>query len=132
MEDAEPCRWLKLAVNAAINAIAAILQVPNGVVADVGYARDLARAVVAEVVRVADALGVEVPADPFEEVLRVAAATAGDVSSTARDLAQCGKAEVDFINGAVVKCGEVLGVATPVNAALLQLIKTREALCGRG
>ncbi|MGB9704800.1 MAG: ketopantoate reductase family protein [Pyrobaculum sp.] len=132
VDDVEPYRWLKLAVNAAINAITAILQVPNGVVAEVGHARDLARAVVAEVMRVADALGVKMPADPFEEVLRVAAATAGNISSTARDLARCVRTEVDFINGAVVKYGEALGVATPVNAALLQLIKTREALCGRG
>jgi 2-dehydropantoate 2-reductase len=132
VDDVEPYRWLKLAVNAAINAITALLQAPNGVIVSVDRARDLARAVVAEVARVAEAAGVRMLADPFEEVLRVASATAENVSSTARDLARCARTEVDFINGAVVKYGERLGVGTPVNAALYSLIKAKESLCGRG
>jgi 2-dehydropantoate 2-reductase len=34
--------------------------------------------------------------------------------------------EIDAINGAVVREGERLGVPTPYNRALLQLVKARE------
>jgi 2-dehydropantoate 2-reductase len=35
--------------------------------------------------------------------------------------------EADHVNGAVVRWGERLGVATPVNATLLALLKAIEA-----
>ena len=35
--------------------------------------------------------------------------------------------EVDYVNGAVVRLGERLGVATPVNGTLLALLKALEA-----
>lgn len=132
VEDIEPYRWLKLAVNAAINAITALLQAPNGVIISSPYAQTLALEVAQEVLNVATALGVKMPRNPVEEVLRVASATAKNLSSTARDVAACAKTEIDYINGAVVKYGEALGVATPVNKALFNLIKARESLCNSG
>ncbi|MFN7105721.1 MAG: ketopantoate reductase family protein, partial [Pyrobaculum sp.] len=130
VDDVEPYRWLKLAVNAAINAITAVLQRENGVVAESPHARELAAAVAREVEAVAKALGVRLPEDPVGEVLKVAAATAANLSSTARDLRLCVKTEVDFINGAVVRYGERLGVATPYNRSLYLLVKTLEERCG--
>jgi 2-dehydropantoate 2-reductase len=34
--------------------------------------------------------------------------------------------EVDFMNGAIVNCGEKVGVPTPLNRAMWQLIKGLE------
>lgn len=132
VDDVEPYRCAKLAVNAAINAITAVLQAPNGVVASVSYLRDLAAAAAREVEKVCAALGVRLPVDPVEEVYRVAEATAANLSSTARDVSMCVPTEVDYINGAVVKLGERLGVATPVNKTLYLLVKAREEICRRG
>lgn len=36
--------------------------------------------------------------------------------------------EIGVINGAVVRAGEMTGVATPVNAVLILLVKAREHL----
>ncbi|MEM1163194.1 MAG: ketopantoate reductase C-terminal domain-containing protein, partial [Pseudomonadota bacterium] len=36
--------------------------------------------------------------------------------------------EIDAINGAIPREGKPLGIATPVNAAVTQIIKAREAL----
>ena len=44
-------------------------------------------------------------------------------SSTAQDLARGKKTEIDHLNGFVVRKGEALGVPTPVNRALLALVK---------
>jgi len=42
VDDIEPLRWAKLVVNAAINPVTAILRAPNGIVAEVPWARALA------------------------------------------------------------------------------------------
>jgi 2-dehydropantoate 2-reductase len=38
--------------------------------------------------------------------------------------------EIDYVNGAVVSLGARLGVATPVNSALLALVKGLESRLG--
>jgi Ketopantoate reductase len=48
----------------------------------------------------------------------------------AQDMAKCRPTEVDFINGAVVKYGERLGVGAPFNRAVYLIVKALEASCG--
>jgi 2-dehydropantoate 2-reductase len=53
---------------------------------------------------------------------------AGQVySSTSQDLARGKRTEIDALNGYVVRRGAELGVPTPVNQALVALVKLREA-----
>ncbi|MEM1663225.1 MAG: ketopantoate reductase family protein [Pyrobaculum sp.] len=132
VDDVEPYRWLKLAVNAAINSLTAVLNKPNRVVVEVPYVKELAALAALEVAELCRKMGVKLPADPVEEVYRVAEATALNISSTARDIATCSPTEIDYINGAVVKYGERFGVETPVNKTLYLLVKALEAACGRG
>jgi len=130
VEDIEPVRWLKLAVNAAINPVTALLRAKNGVVVENPYAKSLAVEAAREAGRVAEAVGVRLPADPVEETLRVAETTRDNVSSMLQDLSQCRRTEVDYINGAVVRLGERRGVEAPVNKVLWALVKAAEATCG--
>jgi 2-dehydropantoate 2-reductase len=44
-----------------------------------------------------------------------------------QDVLRKKRTEIDFINGVVARHGQELGIATPVNALLLDLIKTVEA-----
>jgi 2-dehydropantoate 2-reductase len=48
-------------------------------------------------------------------------------SSTAQDLDRGKRTEIDALNGFVARRGAELGVATPVNQALLSLVRLREA-----
>ncbi len=128
--DIEPYRWLKLAVNASINAITALLGVPNGYLVRVPELSDAARRVSREVAAVAERAGVVLPADPAEEALRVAERTENNVSSMLADVRECRKTEIDYINGAVVELGGKLGVPTPYNELLYFLVKALEAACG--
>jgi 2-dehydropantoate 2-reductase len=132
VDDVEPYRWLKLAVNASINPITAVLRVPNGYLVRVPELTSLVRRVASEVAEVARKAGISLPADPGEEALEVARRTAGNISSMLADLRSCRRTEVDFINGAVVELGRRLGVNTPYNEALYILVKSLELVCSGG
>ena len=57
-------------------------------------------------------------------VLEVCRATAGNIASMLQDVLKERLTEVDFINGAIVREGEVRGIPTPVNFVLTHLVKT--------
>ncbi|MCX8185295.1 MAG: ketopantoate reductase family protein [Sulfolobales archaeon] len=130
VDDIEPYRWLKLAVNAAINTLTAILRVPNGFLVKTVELADIVRKVAREVSEVAGKLGIDLPSDPAAEVFRVAEKTAGNISSTLADIRKCRKTEVDFINGAIVELGRKLLIPTPYNELLYSLVKSLELVCG--
>jgi len=121
--------WGKLAVNAGINALTAILRVPNGALLESGWSRELMREAARETAAVAAALGVALPYDdPVERVETVARMTAPNRSSMLQDVLRGTTTEIETINGAVVREGERLGVPTPVNAMLYRLVKAVEEI----
>jgi 2-dehydropantoate 2-reductase len=82
--------------------------------------------VVAECLAVARAAGVPIPADIHDAVRRIAETMPAQLSSTAQDLSRGRKSEIDHLNGFIVRKGAALGVQTPVNRALLALVKALE------
>ena len=130
VSDIEPLRWLKLCVNSGINPVTALLRRPNSVIAEVGWAGEAAALAAKECHEVAEAAGVRLPKDPVAELLRVAEATANNVSSMAQDLVRCRRTEIDYINGKVVEKGEELGVGTTANRVLAALVRAAERVCG--
>jgi 2-dehydropantoate 2-reductase len=132
-----PCRvsphidadlWTKLIVNAGLNAISAVVQVPYGDVVATPDSRETVRRLVSECVAVARADGVSMPdVDFVEMVLRFAHDNGHVYSSTAQDLARGTRTEIDALNGLVVRRGVSRGVPTPVNQTLVGLVKLREA-----
>ncbi|HET6599233.1 MAG TPA: ketopantoate reductase C-terminal domain-containing protein, partial [Burkholderiaceae bacterium] len=120
--------WSKLMVNCAYNAISGIAQAPYGQLAALPPIRELQRAVVAEVVALAEAEGVNLPlAASLEAMERIAPAMPAQMSSTAQDMARAKPSEIDHLNGFVVRRGRELGVPTPANHALFALVKLIEA-----
>ena len=118
--------WAKLIVNCAYNALSAIGQLPYGrMVRSPGIAAAMDD-VVGECLAVARAAGVTMPADLRESVRRIAQTMAGQVSSTAQDLARGKPSEIDHLNGYVARLGESLGVPTPVNRLLHALVRMLE------
>ncbi len=125
-ENIERVVWNKLLVNVGINALTAILGVPNGVLAESPEAVTLLRAAVAEAAAVAHAKGISISGDPAERALAVARATATNRSSMLADMERHAPTEVAVINGAIVREGAALGIPTPVNETLLRLVQARE------
>ncbi|NWF80816.1 MAG: 2-dehydropantoate 2-reductase [Chloroflexi bacterium] len=126
-DDVEALVWGKLVVNAGINALSALLRVPNGALAETPAACELLAAAVREAAAVAVARGVTLPyPDPVAHVLAVARATAANRSSTLQDVLRGAPTEIAAINGAVAREGTRLAVPTPVNALLATLIAALE------
>jgi 2-dehydropantoate 2-reductase len=127
-DDLDTLVWGKLVVNAGINALTALLRVPNGVLADAPAARDLLAAAVAEAAAVAQARGTPLPyADPLEHVLAVARATGANRSSMLQDALRGSPTEIATINRAVAREGARLGIPTPVNSLLSALVEALDA-----
>lgn len=115
--------WGKLAVNAAINPLTAILRVPNGELLNRPAARQLMASLAQETAAVAAAQGIELPfADVAAVAENVARRTAANRSSMLQDIERGAPTEIDAICGAIAQCGEQLGVPTPVNRTLWLLI----------
>lgn len=119
--------WSKLVINCAYNAISAITQLPYGKFIDAPGVPEVMRAVVGECEAVAKAAGVTLPPKMWETVHGVAGTMPTQFSSTAQDLQRGKRTEIDHLNGYVVRKGEALGIATPVNRVLHALVKLKEA-----
>lgn len=120
--------WSKLAVNAGINALTAILRVPNGALLERADAGALLDAAVREAVAVARAHGVSIdPGAVVSHAREVARLTAANRSSMLADVAAGRRTEVDQIHGAVVRLGVEAGVPTPVCDVLAHLVRAIES-----
>jgi len=118
--------WAKLVINCAYNALSAITQLPYGrLVAGEGI-EEAMRSVVAECLAVARADGVTVTGISWDVVRGIADAMAGQVSSTAQDVARGRRSEIDHLNGYVVARGRALGIAVPANQMLQAIVRQLE------
>jgi 2-dehydropantoate 2-reductase len=125
--------WSKLMVNCAYNAISGIAQATYARLAALPPVRELQYAVVAEVVALAAAEGVDLPLGPARAAMeRIALAMPDQLSSTAQDMARRKPSEIDHLNGFVARRGAELGIATPANQALHALVKLVESGHGGG
>jgi len=140
-------RWGKLSANCMGNALCGM----TGLTASGFFMNEQSRSVAImianELLDVAAAVGVELPsimglpADNFrqalsdstirEQVEQAMIELAGDVGtgrpSLAQDVLKSRKTEVNELNGYVVRKGQELGVATPVNEAVLLLTRKIES-----
>jgi 2-dehydropantoate 2-reductase len=132
--DVESLLWGKLAVNAAINPLTALLRVPNGELLKRPHAHDLMAAAALEVAAVATALGIPLPTESAaHQAFQVARKTDTNRSSMLQDVERLAPTEIDAICGAVVDFGRRKGVPTPVNSFLWAMVKAVvEGWEGRG
>ena len=119
--------WAKLVINCAYNALSAITQQPYGWLVQQDGASAVIADLVAECQAVAQADGVRMDGDVHAAVRGIAQSMPGQLTSTAQDLARGRPSENEHLNGYVVRRGAALGLATPVNRALLVLVRMLQA-----
>jgi 2-dehydropantoate 2-reductase len=119
--------WAKLILNCAYNALSAITQLPYGRLVKGAGITAVMRDVVDECLAVAKADEVTIPGDVDAAIRKIAETVPGQYSSTAQDLARGKPSEIDHLNGVIVRRGEALGVATPVNRLLHAIVKLLES-----
>jgi 2-dehydropantoate 2-reductase len=127
VDNADSLVWGKLAINAGINPLTALLELPNGALAEDESLYQVMAAAASEVAQVAAAQGIRLPyLDAARRAAEVSKATAGNRSSMLQDVSRAAPTEIDAISGAVVRFGRRLGIPTPVNEFLLRLVKAKE------
>jgi 2-dehydropantoate 2-reductase len=120
--------WSKLIINAAINALTAIVRINNGKLTELESTRKIMRDTVTEATRIAKRKRIKLAFDdPLAKVEAVAEATATNISSMLQDVMRKKRTEIDFINGVIVRQGQELGIPVPVNQMLVDLVKTIES-----
>ena len=128
IENTDSLVWGKLVINASINPLTALLEVPNGDLVTNPSARTLMGLVANETTGVSLAKGINLPfPDPVAMVESVAQKTASNQSSMLKDVIRNSPTEIDAINGAVVRVGEAINVAVDINRTLWLLVKTMTA-----
>ena len=120
--------WSKLMINCAFNAISGLAQIQYGKLAALASVRSTQTALVKEVIAVAYADGIHLSETvALQAVEQISVTMGSQKSSTAQDMARSKPSEIDHLNGFIVRRGQALGVATPVNQALFALVKLVES-----
>ena len=126
--DARGPQWRKVIFNAATNPVGALTGLTHGQVCEDPPLRRLVSGLVDEGKAVAAAQAIELDADP-EELIDHAARP--DVAydhkaSMLQDVERRQETEIDFLNGGIVRFGHQHGVPTPLNEAIVALVKGLE------
>ena len=123
--DIQQVIWDKLLVNVGINALTALLGLPNGALLAIESAARLMEAAVLEALAVGRASGLTLDAkEALARTRQVARTTAANRSSMLSDLLAGRRTEVAQINGAVADLAERLGLTAPVNRTLADLVES--------
>jgi 2-dehydropantoate 2-reductase len=128
LADARGAQWRKVIFNASTNPVGALTGLTHGRVCELPPLRAFVTALVDEGKAVAAAQGIELDADP-EELIDHAArpeVAYGHKASMLQDVEARRQTEIDFLNGGIVRFGRELGVPTPLNEAVVALIKGME------
>jgi 2-dehydropantoate 2-reductase len=123
VSDILPVLWQKLAINAVINPLTALLMVKNGELTKPQYRMQVDQ-LVAEFCMIARSQGQQFDvASLIQSVLQVAANTAGNYSSMQQDRALQRPDELEFITGYLLNAATQAGLTTPAHQDLYQQLR---------
>ncbi|UCB59886.1 MAG: 2-dehydropantoate 2-reductase [Candidatus Bathyarchaeota archaeon] len=117
--------WQKLILNCVVNPLTAILRARNHEIL-AGNLKGIRHAIIQECTTIAQSEELLFETG-LEECIEQKIAGYTNYSSMYQDIAKQRKTEIDFINGKIVELGRRHSIPTPVNEALVALIKYLEA-----
>ncbi len=123
--------WGKVLYNCCLNALSALLEVAYGELGKHVETREIMASVIGEIFAVArrKGIGLAWTSPPeYQKLLlqRLIPDTYSHHASMLQDMSRGKRTEIDSMNGAITRLGEELGVPTPVNRMLTQLVKAKE------
>lgn len=118
--------WEKLIVNCGINPLTALTNMKNGQLLENKESEEILENIVAEAIMVAEKSNIKLNFDNADYCKEVCRATSENTSSMLSDVLNNRKTEIMNINGAIVRIGEKLGIDTPYNRTLTNLIILKE------
>jgi 2-dehydropantoate 2-reductase len=126
LKDARGAQWTKLVFNASTNPVGALTLLHHGAATRFEPTNQLFNNLIAEGEAVAKRMGIQLHGDPRQLVQKGASAPGKHRASMLQDVLAKRKTEVDFMNGAIVEWGRKVGVPTPLNKMVWELIKGLE------
>ncbi len=118
--------WEKVVLNAGINPLTALLDVPNGKLLQIPEARQLMRDLVVEAAKVAATEGYRFDYSLVERAEDVCIATAENISSMLQDVRNGKRTEIDAISGEILRRAQASSLPTPRTRVVYQLVKSME------
>ena len=116
--------WSKLALNACTLPTSALLRFYSGELIEHNGTLALMRALLREVVAVAQAQGFTVDENErWDAITKVLQGARTGKSSMLQDVENRRRTEIDVINGAIVAAGQQLNILTPYNHSMVCLLK---------
>ena len=127
-EDVVPSIWRKACVNGTMNSTCALLDCTIGEFFASEEALRVVDTIIHEFVMVGEATGVKLDEQAIKDyVMHTSVVAAGHYPSMHQDLVQNHRlTEIDYINGAVAKKGDSLGIPTPYCHMITDLIHAKE------
>ena len=115
--------WDKLMVNVGINPLTALTGLKNGELLEYPELEEILTLAVQEAQVVATQKGIRLnQKDPVSHTKDVCLATSDNRSSMLQDISSGKETEISMINGAIAREGRALGLRTPVNTLLTNLV----------
>jgi len=124
-ERIEAVIWTKFLVNCAVNPLAAISGLRVGELASTPEANTFQDRILDEAMRVINAKGIRLTYDDPVAAIKRLTSRSYNKPSMLQHMEQGRPTEIDALNGALVREGRAMGVATPFNEALTLLVKAR-------
>lgn len=131
VDDVMAAIWRKAVINAAINPLTAITGLENGRLLEQRHLRLLLAELALESATAAESLGIALEAQDMTVVVEdICRLTAHNRSSMLQDITHGRRTEIEQINGEFVRAGLAGGVETPLNRAMVALVKGLEPSLG--
>lgn len=125
-EDFLESQWKKGIANIAMNAISAISMLKVGEVLERKTLRIIIEQIIDESLQIADKLNIKFHEDIKQWFFNFAGKDPHHTTSTLQDFIKGKKTEIDFMNGFIVNKGKELGIETPANQSIVNLMKIVE------
>lgn len=119
--------WEKSVMNAGINPVTALLDVPNGRLLEIPDARRLMRDLVTEATKVAATEGYRFPRSLVEATEELCRQTADNISSMLQDVRNRKKTEIGAISGEILRRAELAALSVPRTRVVFQLVRGLES-----
>ncbi|RDI47561.1 2-dehydropantoate 2-reductase [Falsibacillus pallidus] len=115
--------YKKLIVNAAINPLTAVLNVPNGSLVDNPYFKKLLHSILEEIIPLFPEVDEK---EMMQNVVGICESTKENRSSMLKDIEAGRKTEIDAIMGYCLKQGELLGHQMAFSRLIYEMVKGKE------
>lgn len=130
--DMERALWNKFMINVGMNQASAVTRAPYAYFQKEGSARELAQSAMKEVIKLAQAKGIDLTEQDMDYFFANVLSKVGGTGKTSmlQDIEAGRKTEVALFAEKVIDYGQKLGIETPINQALYRIIKTVEEMQG--